>query len=326
MAYDQSQFVNSNNSYSGNIKIDAILECGTGGIISFFLYGGASGNGYLFKFDSTSGNKPGRIFSLASGAATDIGTVNTALQAPFAANNAAQLTGAHHVVCLYRKVTGKSAKLSITVNGVLIAYSTDNTYTVAGQVGYGEEVAAGFISKLAVTGHHVIMPHDQDANALALIDFNSVHANVPSSAHDTETGTTTLTRNQFIVVGLISSFALTKSTDIVRFSPGAIIINLVSFDISAHEIDAEIIVDGSGAIGAQVSGGTQVEGRSFPVKIAGPGGTSSPTLTGSVAGLRYAPGDTSAHSYRLCVSMNAASALTGTVTYCYFELQNSKVT
>ena len=160
----------------------------------------------------------------------------------------------------------------------------------------------------------------------ALLTWNSAHANAPDSAHDTETGTTTLTRNQFIVVGLISSFALTKSTDIVRFSPGAIIINLVSFDISAHEIDAEIIVDGSGAIGAQVSGGTQVEGRSFPVKIAGPGGTSSPTLTGSVAGLRYAPGDTSAHSYRLCVSMNAASALTGTVTYCYFELQNSKVT
>jgi len=147
------------------------------------------------------------------------------------------------------------------------------------------------------------------------------------SASDTETGTTTLTRNQFIVVGLISSFAALYASDVLRFSPGAMILNLTNFQTSSDEIDGEIIVDGLGAIGAQVSGGTQVEGQSFPVKLSmTTGPDSSPSLTGMAPALRYAPGDTNAHSYRLCLRMNTSlTNLTGTVTYCYFELQDSKV-
>src|SRR5208282_3542386 len=109
------------------------------------------------------------------------------------------------------------------------------------------------------------------------IDFNSPNLNTPKSAHDLETSVS-LVRNEYIVIGIVT-FTASSASDVLRFD-GPIILSLTSFQLGSDEFEAEIIVDGTGSVGSQVSGGTQVGGTSFPVQpsVAGTPPASSPII------------------------------------------------
>jgi len=60
MAYQQSQFINSSNSYKGNIEVDAVIESAANGQIALLLYGGAgsggTANGYVVLYTNPRGS------------------------------------------------------------------------------------------------------------------------------------------------------------------------------------------------------------------------------------------------------------------------------
>jgi hypothetical protein len=172
MAYQQNQFINSNNSYSGNIEIDAVMEAATGGQIAFLLYGGAGAtgtcNGYVILYDSRASQQAVQIKKCTNGVLSDVGVYPKPV-------NAGALTGAHHVTIKYFVANNKFA---CYLDGVLWAKATDSTYTVNGPIGYGAVLASpGYLSKLSIKGHSAIHADNQDASGKAVIDFNSSHAN-----------------------------------------------------------------------------------------------------------------------------------------------------
>ncbi len=194
--YTESQFILSAQSFTGTIDIASVCEAGSAATIDFMLFAssGANGvNGYLLQYDSRATDQPARIYRLDNGTATDIGTYN------ISANGGTALTGPQNLRFKYYPL---SHHFAAYFNGQYAASAQDTTYTPNGQVGYGVEVASGYISNFQVSGHDDASPTYLSPTGHGhLIDLSESHTNktqdyLPDGTNYARVTTNALTSNQ----------------------------------------------------------------------------------------------------------------------------------
>jgi hypothetical protein len=151
-----------------------------------------------------------------------------------------------------------------------------------------------------------------------VVTADIAYGSVTNSVKDEETGSTTLTRNSYIICAQVL-FQANSSNDEIRVS-GILKLSLSNFSTASDELDAEVLLDAaSSSPGSVPSGGTVL--ISFPIKPSVTSGPqSNPTLAAPLPTHTFVPGDANFHSLTLAIKLNTGgSTLTGSCTYALLE-------